>query len=153
MSTIKRYAMWCAVTHSHELTEQDDGVYVLYSDYAALKAKYDALAQSILAINIKTSLEALQATDAKIESLTMALDASRTHVKELEAERDKLKCVLPEPVKAQLWDKILCVEQVGPTHENDNEYAAYFAGTGESCLESTPEAAIDALGEKSKEKP
>ena len=39
MSEIRRWQNWCAASHGHELTEYDAGIYVLASDYDALRAQ------------------------------------------------------------------------------------------------------------------
>jgi len=31
---IKRYDQWCAVTHRHQLSEREDGLWMLYADHA-----------------------------------------------------------------------------------------------------------------------
>lgn len=44
MSEVKRYDPGCDYAGQDEMVESVDGVYVKYSDYAALKAERDALA-------------------------------------------------------------------------------------------------------------
>jgi hypothetical protein len=63
---VQRYRQWCSGTHGHNMITDQNGDYVLYTDYAILHDKLD---------------EALRVPTAKLESVLIGeLSAAQDHI-------------------------------------------------------------------------
>jgi len=75
---IERFSNWCAVSHGHEMALSEGGLWVRYSDYAALSAQVAELQRAVRGLLSHDFADQCQECGiGKSEAWKTAIDAAK----------------------------------------------------------------------------